>query len=275
MVLSLDWLLLAFELVGLGVAVGAAGTLVGIGGGFIVVPILLTVFHFEPGMAAGTSMVMIFFNSLSGSIAYLRQRRVDLLVGISMALSTIPGTIIGGIAVGLFDTSSFRLAFAILLLSASLYMMFRPAKFEGGSGIKKWSTLRRIVDNSGHEYSYVFNIPIGAVISFFVGILANMFGIGGGIIHVPTMILLFGVPTHVATATSHFILMVTSFSGLGVHLQLGNIDLSTAIPLGLGAVIGAQLGARISQRVRGRTLERIFSVFLMALVVRLILQNVI
>ena len=69
----MDWLLLAVELMGLGVAVGAAGTLVGIGGGFIVVPVLLTVFHFEPGMAAGTSMVLIFFNSLSGSIAYLRQ----------------------------------------------------------------------------------------------------------------------------------------------------------------------------------------------------------
>lgn len=271
----MDWLLLAVELMGLGVAVGAAGTLVGIGGGFIVVPVLLTVFHFEPGMAAGTSMVLIFFNSLSGSIAYLRQRRVDLLVGISLALSTIPGTIIGGIAVGLFDTSSFRLAFAVLLLFASLYMMFRPARLESGSGLKNWGTPRRIVDNAGHEYSYRFNIPVGVVISFFVGILANMFGIGGGIIHVPTMILLFGVPTHIATATSHFILMVTSLSGLSVHLQLGNIDLSTALPLGLGAVMGAQIGARISQRVRSRTLERIFSVFLMALVVRLILQNVI
>jgi uncharacterized membrane protein YfcA len=271
----LDWLLLAVELVGLGVAVGAAGTLVGIGGGFIVVPVLLTVFHFEPGMAAGTSMVLIFFNSLSGSIAYLRQRRVDLLVGICLALSTIPGTVIGGLAVSYFDTSSFRLAFALLLLSAALYMMFRPSRLDGNARLKNWGTLRRLIDNTGREYLYRFNIPVGSVISFFVGILANMFGIGGGIIHVPTMILLFGVPTHIATATSHFILMVTSLSGLSVHLQLGNIDLLTAIPLGLGAVVGAQIGAKVSQRVRSRTLERIFSVFLMALVVRLILQNVI
>jgi uncharacterized membrane protein YfcA len=135
--------------------------------------------------------------------------------------------------------------------------------------------MRRLIDNTGREYLYRFNIPVGSVISFFVGILANMFGIGGGIIHVPTMILLFGVPTHIATATSHFILMVTSLSGLSVHFQLGNIDLLTAIPIGLGAVVGAQIGAKVSQRVRSRTLERIFSVFLMALVARLILQNVI
>lgn len=271
----MDWLLIVAELVGLGVAVGAAGTLVGIGGGFIVVPVLLTVFHFEPRIAAGTSMVLIFFNSLSGSIAYLRQRRVDLLVGLCLALSTIPGTIIGGLAVGYLDTPSFRIAFALLLLSAALYMMFRPSRLGSNPQPKSWGTKRRLVDSAGREYHYTFNIPLGSVISFFVGILANMFGIGGGIVHVPTMILLFGVPTHIATATSHFVLMVTSLSGLSVHLQLGNIDLSTAIPLGIGAVMGAQLGAKISQRVRSRTLERIFSIFLMALVVRLILQNVI
>ncbi len=271
----MDQLLLTIGLTGLGVVVGLAGTLVGIGGGFIVVPILLTVFHFEPGMAAGTSMMFIFFNSLSGSIAYLRQKRVDLLVGTFLALPTIPGTIIGGLAVGLFDISNFRLAFAFLLLGTSLYMFFRPIHLESTMRIRKWSTERRLIDNSGREYSYRISLPLGAVISFFVGILANLFGVGGGIIHVPTMILLFGVPTHIATATSHFILVITSLSGLNVHLQLGHIDLSTAIPLGLGAVAGAQLGARLSQRLRSKTLERIFAVFLIALVVRLILQNVI
>ncbi len=106
--------------------------------------------------------------------------------------------------------------------------------------------------------------------SFIVGFFSSLLGIGGGIIHVPALIYMFSFPYHIAVASSHFILMISSLTGTVFHGMLGNIRLVPAILIGLGAILGAQLGASISRRIEGTWIIRLLSVALIAIGIRLL-----
>jgi len=256
-------------LLALGIGVGAYGTLIGAGGGFLVVPLLIITYHFEPRMAVGTSLVFVFFNALSGTIAYLRQRRVDVRVGGLFALLTIPGAILGAFITSYFESSAFKMVFAAILTVTSIYLLVRPLKEVNDP--KHMGYHRRIIDFKGEEHSYSVPLLRGFLISFLVGFVSSIFGIGGGIIHVPAMIFLLGFPVHISTATSHFILAFSSLVGSATHAGLGNVNFEFAIPIGLGAVLGAQLGALVSQRTRGTLIERLLGLALIAVAIRLII----
>jgi hypothetical protein len=103
---------------------------------------------------------------------------------------------------------------------------------------------------------------LGMLISVLVGILSSLFGIGGGIIHVPFLIVMLGIPVHTATATSHFVLAITSMTGSLVFLQHGQVRFWVAISMGLGVLIGAQAGALLSTRMRSTPIRRLLAVAL-------------
>lgn len=254
-------------LLGLGLGASIFGTIIGAGGGFVAVPLLIILFGFEPQVATGTSLVFIFFNSLSGGISYLRQRRVDVRVGLMFMLMGIPGAVIGALVSTSVEKSLFKLLLAILLLAVSLYSLLRPSELHGRSRVG--GSPRRRIDAWGNEYRYSVNIPLGLLLSFAISFMGGLFGLGGGIIYVPAMILLFGFPTHIATATSHFLMIFTSLTAAATHASLGSVGLA-AIPLSVGAVIGAQLGAATARRLRGRTIQRILGVALIIVAIRLL-----
>ncbi|MEM3736511.1 MAG: sulfite exporter TauE/SafE family protein [Candidatus Bathyarchaeia archaeon] len=256
-------------LLALGVGVGAYGTLMGAGGGFVMVPLLITIYELEPRVAAGTSLVFVFFNALSGSIAYLKQRHVDIKTGIMFTLMTAPGAVLGAFATSYLTSNTFKLAFAAILITASVYLVIRPLREDKASNLKGHP--RRIVDNRGVEYKYSVRLIWGFITSFLAGFVSSIFGIGGGIIHVPAMILLIGFPPHIATATSHLILAFSSLVGSATHAYLGDVNFELAVPLGLGATLGAQLGASIAQRIREVIIERLLALALVAVAIRLLL----
>ena len=105
---------------------------------------------------------------------------------------------------------------------------------------------RYLKDATGEEFSYAPDMSVGFSASILIGIFSGLFGIGGGIIHVPLMYSVLGIPVHIATATSHFILAITSFLGFIVFVGLGYVDLDYAVLLGIGTIIGASLGALVS-----------------------------
>src|SRR5438132_1136255 len=190
-------ILLGAALVFLGFVVGTFGTLIGAGGGFLLVPLLLIGYHFQPPDAVGTSLALVFLNAASGSFAYLRQRRVDLSLGWKFAAATIPGAIGGAYLTRAMSSHVFSFAFGALLILIAVLL------FSGITAAPSArADARQIVDASGAAHVYHVDVWKGVIVSFVAGVLSSAFGIGGGIIHVPFLIVVLGLPVHIATATA-------------------------------------------------------------------------
>lgn len=232
----------------IGVAVGLLGTLVGAGGGFILVPILLFAFPNETAdRITAISIAVIWGNATSGSIAYGRMGKVDFASGWRFALAAIPGAFLGAFATRFLSRHTFDELMGGALILIGAYLLLRHA----------WSSRQRpdALQNGRFES---FSLPpkrrqLGYFISAGVGFVSSILGIGGGIIHVPAMIYLLGYPVHMATATSHFVLAITTFVGTAEHVLNNSYSgtLFETVTLSVGAIIGAQFGARLSTRLKG------------------------
>lgn len=261
-------------LVLLGIGVGAFGTIVGAGGGFILTPVLLLLYPHESAQTlTAISLTVVFFNASSGTIAYARQRRVDFRSGTVFALATLPGAIGGALLVGdvsrtVFDgiMGGILALLAVWLLTGERWSPAPP---------KSHLYRRLLVDRRGLVYEYDVPLLRGALYSLVVGFVSSFLGIGGGVIHVPLLVRALGFPTHIATATSHFVLAVMSGAGALTHVATGSFShgrgLLRAAYISAGVVVGAQLGAHVSQRLNGKMIERLLAAALLVLAARLLL----
>lgn len=265
------WLLI------IGFGVGTFGTLVGAGGGFVLVPLLALL---EPSLPTegitAVSLGVVAFNASSGALAYARQRRIDYRSGIPFALATLPGSVLGVLVVRFVARQVFDLVFAVLLVGLAIFLVVshedEPTAAPEGGG---WGhVLRRLRDRGGVEYVYRVNLPLGVALSAGVGFVSSLLGIGGGVIHVPALVGLLRFPPHIATATSHFVLAIMATVGTGVHLAAGDLGglVGQTVLLGIGAVAGAQLGARLSSRVHGVFIVRVLAFSLVFVGIRLAFQ---
>jgi uncharacterized membrane protein YfcA len=259
----------------LGLAVGSFGTLVGAGGGFLLVPILLIVYPDKsPQTVTAISLLVVFANAGSGSIAYAIERRIDFRSGGWFALATLPGAVAGAIVVGYLPRALFDAIFALLLAAIGGYLVL-PRRTTlireplTGRGIAR----RMIRDRNGDTFVYAYRMWQGIAISLLVGFVSSLLGIGGGIIHVPAMAVLLRFPVHIATATSHFVLAITALEATVVHLVNGDLGsgstFAQAGALSVGAIPGAQIGARLSRRVHGDTIVRALGAALFLVAARL------
>jgi uncharacterized membrane protein YfcA len=261
----------AVTLAAIGVGVGAVGTLVGAGGGFVLTPVLLLLY---PRSSAQTvtaiSLGVVFFNALSGSIAYRRQRRTDYRSGAVFALATLPGAILGALVVGDVPRAAFELITAAVLLGLGLWLL--TGRHERDRP-RRGAAHRVLTDATGVTYRYDVPMLRGALASVGVGFASSFLGIGGGVIHVPLLVQLLGFPVHVATATSHFVLVFMSGAASITHLLHGSYrvgsGLRRTLALSAGVIAGAQIGARLSLRLSGRAIQTALSLALLALALRL------
>src|SRR5439155_22339077 len=181
---------------------------------------------------------------------YLRQRRVALSLGWKFAAATIPGAIIGAFLTRSISSSAFNLLFGIVLVAIAA-LLFSGIAMAPSSR----AGVRQVVDASSEAHTYRVDVWKGIVVSLFVGFMSSILGIGGGIIHVPFLIVALSLPIHIATATSHFVPSISAFVGAATFLALGNVDLRTVARMGVGRPVGAQPAARASLRP-GATLPR-------------------
>lgn len=270
-----EWLARAWLIIP-GMALGAYGTLIGAGGGFLLVPLLLFLYPDEsPTTITSVSLAVVFVNALSGSIAYGRMRRIDFRSGRVFAAATIPGAVLGALMTGLLSRGAFDVLFGLVMVLIAAFIFLRPS--QAPAAVRLPVTSRRlIVDANGERYEYKFNRWVGIAISFGVGCFSSILGIGGGVIHVPAMIHLLNFPAHIATATSHFVLAIMALAGTLVHVLSGDFShgVRTAAALAVGVAIGAQWGARLSERLHAAVLVRLLSVGLGLVGLRLIYAGV-
>jgi hypothetical protein len=251
--------------------IGILAAMAGIGGGVFIVPTLILLSGLEPAYASGTSIAVIVFTSLSSTIRYSRQKRIDYLLGFALALTTIPGAFIGSYLTALLNKQILGLTFAFFLIFVALRMLI------GKEGSKKRrknkrGKIRRLIDNYGRVFTYSVNFRLIPFLGFVTGFSSGLLGIGGGSMLVPILHLAVGVPIHITVATSMLTMIFTSISGMLTHLWLQHINFEYVIFLVPGIVFGAQLGAHYAMKVSAKNLRRIFGIILLIVSIRMILK---
>ncbi|MFH0794106.1 MAG: sulfite exporter TauE/SafE family protein [bacterium] len=263
-------------LIPLGFIVGAWGTLIGVGGGIVLIPVLLLLYPREnPEIITSISLAVVFVNALSGSVAYARMGRIDYKSGLMFSAATIPGAILGALSTSHIPRSLFDTVFGLLMIATSVFLFLNPSGGKAATGANRIDHLARsLVEKDGTVHAYSYNPLIGIGSSFFVGYVSSLLGIGGGIVHVPVMIELLHFPVHIATATSHFVLAIMSLTGTIVHVEMGSFShgVRRTIALSLGVLPGAQLGALLSNRVKGNWIIRSLAIALGFVGIRILIM---
>jgi uncharacterized protein len=215
------------------------GSMVGLGGGFIFVPILRLFLGFAPAEAAGTSLVLIVANSASSVATYLWHQRVHLKIGLIVALGGLPTSVLGAILALHMPAKLFDWILAAILVAVAIDMFLNAE--------------RRLKGRPEHEYvhrmkgmSYRAAFGIGLVI----GLFSSLFGLGGGIVLVPTLLYFSELPAHAISATSQFAILLTSPVGLVTHALQHDVVFRNAVPLVLGGLLGGPIGARLSLKLK-------------------------
>jgi len=250
-----------------GVVIGAFGTLIGAGGGFVLTPMLLLVYpHESPEIITSISLAVVFLNAFSGSVAYARMQRIDYTSGILFALATSPGAVVGALTTAYIPRQAFDLVFGLCMILLAIFLFLRGVASSKPAAQQQTShhIIRNVTEADGTHHTFSYNRKVGVGLSIVVGYLSSLLGIGGGIIHVPAMTHVLHFPVHIATATSHFTLAVMALTGTLVHIATGSFHhgLKRTIVLGLGVLVGAQFGAHFSHHMHGQWILRSLAVAL-------------
>jgi uncharacterized membrane protein YfcA len=256
-------------LLALGFGVGAVGTLVGAGGGFLLVPALLLLRpEASPASVTSISLAVVFFNAYSGTLAYMRMGRIDYFAAVLFALAGAPGAVLGVLLVHEVPRGAFHVAFGVLLLAVGSLIVHDPLGARSG---------RAVPDHADPSANALRDDPtrmrVGSIGSAYVAAFASLLGLGGGIVHVPFLVRVLRFPPHVATATSHFVLAFMALLATSVHMATGTFgggQLGDTLALAVGVMMGAPVGAALSTRIQGASIVRVLGAALCVVGFRLL-----
>ncbi len=264
----------AFLILILGFIVGVPSSMVGLGGGFILVPILILFFRLPANNAIAISLVAICGTTFSSTLGYISQRRVDYKLGLFYDVLDVPGIVLGAYITTFLPQNILAGICGIFIILISIVLIrnkgksFSVKNLKANDGTMEWT--RNGTDAEGHAFMYTLRSPPLALASSFLGgLVTGLSGLGGGITDVSTMILL-GIPTHIAVATSEFAMAVTNGAGVVAHGLLNNVLIEYALPITIGTIIGAQVGCSLAKHVKGNAIRRILSLIAILAGLRLI-----
>jgi uncharacterized membrane protein YfcA len=270
-----------------GFFIGIVASMTGVGGGIFIVPLLTGLFGFIPQHAVGTSLMTIIFTAAAAAYSYAKQKRIFYRTGLLLTITTVPGAYAGAYLTTVVSPSLLGLIFGAFLFVMSLRMIIQGSQNDGDPGggnppgavmdgeRRPEHPVARILPPRTSDAELVGSrkkIALGLSLSFFAGLASGFLGIGGGVLGVPIMTLVMGVPMHYATATSMFTMIWTSLAGVAKHALAHHVHVQKAALLALGTIFGAQLGASLSRRVSGTSLRRIFGLVLFAVSLQMMVR---
>lgn len=271
---------LAFSLIMLAVSffAGLLGALTGLGGGVVLIPALVLLFHVNIHYAMGASLISVIATSSGTAIAYLREGYTNLRIGMFLETGAVIGALIGALSVKLISPAAIAIIFGfVLMLSAYLTVRRKEEHETPLQTSHPWATRLELNGNhpvAGKLESYtVQNVPTALSIMTIAGALSGLLGIGSGALKVLAMDQAMRLPYKVATTTSNFIIGITAAVSAGVYFANGYIDPGLTFPVMIGVLCGAFSGARILAKIHNRKLRIIFSVAVFVLALQMIYKG--
>lgn len=257
-------------------AAGLLGSLVGVGGGIIVVPALVLLFSVKIQTAVAASIVAVVATSTGAAASYVRDRVTNLRLAMVLEIATAAGALTGAIAAAVVSGRFLYLLFGIVLTYTAWSMSRRPAQRTAPLPPDPWADRLKLHGQfhdraSGETIAYrVSRTPLGLAVSYLAGVVSGLLGTGGGVLKVPVMNLAMGLPIKVSTATSNFMIGVTAATGAAVYFMRGDVEPLIAAPVAVGVLFGAKTGARVMVRLRNDVIRGAFVVVLAATAVEML-----
>ncbi len=260
---------------------GFLGSLTGLGGGIIVVPMLALGFGVDIRYAAGASLIAVIATSSGASAAYVKEGFSNIRIGTFLEVATTLGALVGAFSTALLSTRSISIIFGMILVY-SAFLSIRRWREQGeispGSGPADPWAIRLKLNGcypvpAGSISYQAQNVATGFAIMFGAGALSGLLGIGSGAMKVLAMDQTMRLPFKVSTTTSNFMIGVTAAASAGIYLHLGYIDPGLSMPVMLGVLPGALLGARRLVFARPRDLRVIFTAIILALAFEMIYKG--
>jgi uncharacterized protein len=260
---------------------GFLGSLLGLGGGIIIVPFLTLVMGIDIRYAIGASIVSVIATSSGAAAAYLRDHITNIRIGMFLEIATTTGAMTGALLAGILGGPWLFLLFAVLLCFSAVSMLRRPTRTLGNVVVP----YDRIADSLGLSGSY-YDVAlgrtieykasggvVGLILMYIAGAASGLLGIGSGVLKVPAMDIAMYLPMKVSTATSNFMIGVTAAASAGVYFARGQMNPFIVAPVALGVLIGATLGTRVMTRTRSTVLRRVFVVVMLAVAAQMLLRG--
>lgn len=268
-----------YELLLLATAIGAGflGSLLGLGGGIIVVPVLTLFFHVNIRYAIAASLISIVATSSGAAASYLKDSLTNLRLAVFLEIGTVSGAIVGFLIASYIKAQFLYLLFGFLLLFSAI-MMLRKREEHMSHQNHPWAEKMKLdggyPDGKGGWIDYkVENVPFGLFAMFGAGILSALLGIGSGIFKVLAMDGAMKLPIKVSSATSNFMIGVTASASAGAYLLKGDIRPEIAAPVAVGIIIGSFIGAKVMVRMPAARIRQIFVVVLSIVSIQMILKG--
>lgn len=256
-----------FALIVFAVSVGAGfiGSLLGLGGGIIVVPTLTLLLHIDVRLAIGASIISVIATSSGAAAAYVRERMANLRVAMFLEVGTTAGALTGAYLAGVVDARWLFVVFG-LVMGYSALAMARPRRARAARGRSRVADRLLLhstyVDEAEGDREILYRVDrptIGLGLMYVAGATSGLLGIGSGALKVPALDLAMGLPIKVSTATSNFMIGVTAAASAGVYFSRGQIDPFIAAPVAVGVLAGATVGSRLLGRLRGGVVRTAFA----------------
>lgn len=254
-----------------GLAAGAFGALLGLGGGILIVPILTLGFDVPLTAAVGTSLICVIATSTGAAAINVRAGRADVRLGTTLGAGTVIGALTGAVIAGLLPERLLAGLFAALL-AYTAFTMARGLLRRGQSPDDDVQLDPAAPDGPGAPAYRSRRVPLAVGGSFLAGNVSGLLGVGGGIVTVPLIHLVMGAPMRVAVATSNFMIGLTAAAGAYAYLFRGDVDPRLAAPVVLGVAAGAAIGAGLSARLRTSWLVGLFVIVVLYVAVQMALR---
>jgi uncharacterized membrane protein YfcA len=256
------------------VAAGLLGSLTGLGGGVVLIPVLTLLFKVDIHYAIGTSLISVIATSSGAAAAYVKEGISNIRLGMFLELATTTGAVVGAIIAAFIPTSAIAIIFGLILVFSALMSLAKHTDHleEGaGSRLARFFKLGSSYPTAEGKRAYtVKNVVGGFLMMNVAGVISGLLGIGSGALKVIAMDNIMRVPFKVSTTTSNFMIGVTAAASAGVYLKRGYIDPGLSMPVVLGVLLGAFLGSKILFAARTRSLKILFAITILLLAAEMI-----